>query len=385
MDAGTIISGNSAYFCSDKQIFEMIEYYASEIYPFIASGLSHVSGLFAFSLSGLTIAAAALWVLWRLADAIRKKRGFRVILFRLVGPLLLMAGWIYASWGILYFRDDWFQRSGTEKAAPDSAAYVAFLEGYIDNLNRSYAESSPFRPLAWTISLPISLPDSIRGSIRGSRPDSLPNNSGQPAIPQWWDSAQAQRADSLIEQSYSRLGDYRGIAYPGGKRRPKKVFMGWYYTKTSILGYFVPLFHEIHLNPRMPWVQYPASLAHEKAHQFGITSEAECNFYGYLACVTSDDPFVRYSGYFSVLGYVAADARRLLPESYIGYLQRIEPAIRRESGGVSAYWRANEHQKLSRIQTKVYDTYLKTNGIRTGIKNYSEVTALLLSYYQCDN
>lgn len=372
----------------------MIEYYASEIYPFIASGLSRVSGLYAFSLSGLALAAAALWVIWRLADAIRKKKGIGVILFRLAGPLLLMAGWIYASWGILYFRDDWFQRSGTEKAAPDSAAYVAFLERYIDNLNRAYNESSALRPLAWTITLPIpqsdslrhsqpdSIPDSQPGSIRSSQPGSLRDGSEKPVVAQWWGSAQADRADSLIEQSYSRLSDYLGITYPGGKRRPKKVFMGWYFTKTSILGYFVPLFHEIHLNPRMPWVQYPASLAHEKAHQFGITSEAECNFYGYLACVGSDDPFVRYSGYFSVLGYVAADARRLLPESYTRYLQRIEPAIRRESGGVSAYWRANEHQKLSRIQTKVYDTYLKTNGIRTGIKNYSEVTALLLSYYQ---
>ncbi|MGE4568635.1 MAG: DUF3810 domain-containing protein [Bacteroidales bacterium] len=377
----------------------MIEYYAHHIYPAIASVLSRISGLVPFSFSALLLILVVLLYLFKLAQAIRQKRGIRCLLLRLTLPLILAVSWMYATWGVLYFRDSWYQRTGIEKAAPDSVAYLQFLDHYIENLNRSYTQSRT-SPLLIPISATQSHTSQAHTSkiltnqpppaetrqtyplpSRATLPDSAMQPLSDPIAADWWGSEQAVAADALIEQAYQTIGTRLGIAYPNGKRRPKKVFMEWYYTRTSILGYFLPFFHEIHLNPRQPWLQYPASLAHEKAHQFGITSEAECNFYGYLACIASTDPFIQYSGYFSVLGYIAADARRLLPATYRTHLANIEPGIRQESALLSAYWKSQQHEKLSRIQNKVYDTYLKANRIPTGIKNYSEVTALLLTYH----
>ena len=355
----------------------MIEYYAHQIYPLIASVLSSIAALFPFSLSAILLLLAALFYLWKLVSAIRQKRGIRCFLARLLLPLLLVLSWMYATWGILYFRDTWYQRAGIEKATPDSAAYIQFLDYYIENLNRSYTQSltSPLRTLTPKLTNPASIHPIATDS---NAADSL---AFDPIAIGWWDSSRAREVDAILEQSYSRIAPSLGISYPNGIRRPKKVFMNEYYTHTSILGYFLPFFHEIHLNPQQPWLQYPGALAHEKAHQFGITSEAECNFYGYLACIESDNPFVQYSGYFSVLGYIASDARRLLPGTWRTYLAKIDPHILAESAQISAYWRSHRHEKLSRIQNKVYDTYLKANRIPTGIKNYSDVTALLLTYH----
>ena len=38
-------------------------------------------------------------------------------------------------------------------------------------------------------------------------------------------------------------------------------------------------------------------IAHHKAHQRGYAKEDEANFVGYVICINSTDPPVRYSGY----------------------------------------------------------------------------------------
>ena len=55
-------------------------------------------------------------------------------------------------------------------------------------------------------------------------------------------------------------------------------------------------------------MDYPFVLSHEKAHQFGITSEAEANFVAFVICINSDDQKLRYSGCQSVLLYFLRDA-----------------------------------------------------------------------------
>ena len=75
-----------------------------------------------------------------------------------------------------------------------------------------------------------------------------------------------------------------------------------------------PFFCEFTLNGDLLPHDYPATYAHELAHLLGITSEAEANFYAYQVCTRSSVPEIRFSGYYSVLGHVMGNARRLLPE-----------------------------------------------------------------------
>ena len=47
----------------------------------------------------------------------------------------------------------------------------------------------------------------------------------------------------------------------------------------------------------MPYYNIPHTICHELSHLKGFMREDEANFIGYLACIGSDSPDFRYSGY----------------------------------------------------------------------------------------
>lgn len=80
----------------------------------------------------------------------------------------------------------------------------------------------------------------------------------------------------------------------------------------GVTGSMGPFFCEFTLNGDLLPPQYPATYTHELAHLLGITSEAEANFYAYQVCTRSVNKEIRFSGYFSILGHVLANARQLI-------------------------------------------------------------------------
>ena len=117
--------------------------------------------------------------------------------------------------------------------------------------------------------------------------------------------------DSLIERSYSENSHLLKINYPNGARRPKTMIFSSIFSKSGVSGYFGPFFNEIHLNRNLLPMDYPFVLAHEKAHQFGITSEAEANLYAFIICTNSEDQRLKYSAYQSLLLYFLKDASKM--------------------------------------------------------------------------
>lgn len=144
-----------------------------------------------------------------------------------------------------------------------------------------------------------------------------------------------------------------------------------------------PFFCEFTLNGDLLPANYPATYAHELAHLLGITSEAEANFYAYQVCTRSQAMGIRFSGYFSVLGHVLGNAKRLLSEEeYAKLFQRIRPEIIELAKNNQAYWAAKYSPVVGAVQDWIYDLYLKGNKIESGRQNYSEVVGLLISYQE---
>ena len=151
-------------------------------------------------------------------------------------------------------------------------------------------------------------------------------------------------------------------------------------SKVGVSGYMGPFFSEFNVNAELLNVEYPFTYAHELAHRLGIAGEAEANLYAYLVTVSSSQPGIRFSGYFSMLGYVLSNAYRLLPaEEYRLYLQKFRPEIIGLYKEHLNYWRFKYNPQAGKIQGKVYNAYLKGNKISDGTKNYSEVISLLMS------
>ncbi|MDR2232604.1 MAG: DUF3810 domain-containing protein [Tannerella sp.] len=312
------------------------EWYIVHIYPALATVLSTISALFPFSLYDLfilfLIIAFIMLVILMIIRKIRWGKGLRII----ARSVIILIAWFYVAWGFAYFRQDFYTRCGMQQTAFDSTGFKSFADNFIADANRAY----------------ISVSEMNKDSIH-----------------------------QKIERQYDRLHTLLKINYPNGKRRTKPMMFESIYTKTGISGYFGPFFNEVHVNDFVLDMEYPFTLAHEKAHQFGVASEAECNLYAFIVCATSDDAQLRYSAYLSTMSYVLSNYRRTFPDGYRELLSKVDGRIINDLRTNSEHWMSQHNQTIDNVHREVYNTYLKTNKIKTGIQNYSEVVSLLLSTY----
>ena len=201
--------------------------------------------------------------------------GFRILQFLVLGYSLF-----YLVWGYNYYRPGIEKRIGWEVPKADEAFFRSILDTLITKSNSTWV----------------------------------------PVL-----TSEYNEIDKLVEESYRRNSGNLGISYPNGTRRPKVMILSSVYSKLGVSGYFGPFFNEIHVDYYVLPVDYPFLLGHEKAHQFGIASEAEANLVSYIICVTSDDRRLKYSGYQSLLLYFLRDASHF--KDYHDYLNKIDARV----------------------------------------------------------
>ena len=151
------------------------------------------------------------------------------------------------------------------------------------------------------------------------------------------------------------------------------------FAKSGVSGYFGPFFNEIHVNRFVLPMEYPFTLAHEKAHQFGITEEAEANLAAFIICTGSDDPRLQYSGNVQLLAYFLSDAHQLQDRN--DYVNKIDSLVKEDILYQRKHWRNLENKTFDKIQTAANNVYLKTNRVDGGVKNYNRVVSLVISWY----
>ena len=146
-------------------------------------------------------------------------------------------------------------------------------------------------------------------------------------------------------------------------------------------GFYFPFTGEANLNDESPAVYLPANICHELAHQQGIATEQECNFVAILAAISEGNSTAyRYSGY--LMGYVHLGNAlyRTDPEAWQAIRDSLPDTVRADLRQNSVYW-AQFHGLVNTAATKVYDGFLKSNGVADGVQNYGTVVDLLLAYY----
>ena len=256
--------------------------------------------------------------------------GLRVLQFA-----ALLYVFFYLVWGFNYFRPKIETRVGWAKPKADEAVFRSILDSIIVHTNSSYNSVS---------------------------------SSDYPEI------------DQLVEESYRKNSRELGINYPNGSRRPKTMLLSSFFAKSGVSGYFGPFFNEIHLNYYLLPIEYAFVLAHEKAHQFGITNEAEANMAAFVVCTTSGDRRLQYSGYVNLMVYFLSDAGQL--KDIKDYIRKIEKPVILDLRFQRRHWQGLQNKTLDKVQTVANNAYLKTNHIEEGVKNYNQVVGLVISYYQ---
>ena len=314
----------------------LAEWYMANIYPVLAAIMSFISALFPFSLFDfctiLLIIGFFVLIFLMIFRKIKWSKGLRIIAY----SVLIIVAWFYFSWGFAYFRNDFYARCDIPKSEYDAQEFKSFAVDFIAGANAAY----------------ISITDINKDSI-----------------------------NRKIEQRYEELKDVVKIKYPNGKRKTKRMLYQFLHTKVGVSGYFGPFFNEVHVNNFALDMEYPFTLAHEKAHQFGVASEAECNLYAFIVCATNNDAQLRYSAYVSTIAYVLDNYKKAFPDDYKDLFSTVDERIIADVIKISEHWLSARSQTLANAHKAVYDTYLKTNNINSGIKNYSEVVSLLISTY----
>jgi len=277
---------------------EWIEkYYSEGLYPYLARILSIISKPFPFSLDDifyliLIFLPFILLTLVLLKKASLKRSG--LLLLNLYASVYVL---FYLLWGFNYFRPGVSERIGLTETKVDEQEFVQVLEQLIDKTNH----------------LQCSFDDFDKDQI-----------------------------DEQIEESYKNLSPILKITYPMGGRTDKRITFSGFYAKSGITGYFGPFFNEVHVNKKVLPIEFPYVLAHEKAHQLGVTSEAEANFYSWLVCNNSSSQQIQYSGNLFILYHFMLQAYNA--ENYKELTKKLSPEVKDDFRAIQEHWKEQNYE-----------------------------------------
>lgn len=318
---------------------EIGEWYSIVIYPVVSGFLSYAVSWIPFSLEEIVVVGAVLLLTFIIVNGILKRRSFVKILFQALEFLLWIYVWFYIGWGCNYYRESIYTRSGVERQAYDEAVFKDFISDYADSLNSTY--------------------------------DALPNDLFYVGYDYFEDQ---------VKDAFASLPSSAGLTVPHQWQSPKRLLFNDLYSAVGVMGFIGPFFCETQLNNDLMPAQFHFVYVHEYSHLLGVSSEDEANFWAYTICTRSEDPVLRYAGYYGILPYVLINASRVLSKSdYKMFLSTINPAVIEMYNAQRQYWNSRYSKTLGRLQSAVYDAFLKGNKVTSGTASYVEVIDMIIS------
>ena len=129
----------------------------------------------------------------------------------------------------------------------------------------------------------------------------------------------------------------------------------------------------------IPSIGMPITVAHEMAHQLGIASESEANFYGYMVMLQSEDLKYQYAANLYALKYCLKQYRYENEETYQLLLNRLNAGVQKNIFETEHFWESKRNVS-SFIFKHLYGRFLKINNQKDGIKSYNRFVDLLINY-----
>jgi len=169
--------------------------------------------------------------------------------------------------------------------------------------------------------------------------------------------------------------------FAGSTLPVKKLGFSSLYTSMGITGFTFPLTGEAAVNPEIPVVSLPFTMAHEMAHRMCIAREADANFAAFLACDAMDDAQFRYSAYFMAYSYCFNALNRLDAASADRLSAGRNEQFKHDMKAYSEFFEEKKDESATKLADTVNDSYIKTSGDERGTLSYGDVTDSLVSWY----
>ena len=302
-------------------------HYSNGIYPSIDHAARWLSGPLPFTLGDVLFIVAVAWLLryWWLAVRhtldLRRRRlpAFARIALR---TLAIAAGiflWFEASWALNYARVPLADKIPVHNERTNEDAVNAFADSINDKLT-AIADVAHAHPLS---------------------------------------DAQAQtRLAPRLAAMWSRLGN--AVAdFPPPNVKPT-LFQPMLALSGSN-GFTDPWTHEVNVDATLFPFERPAVIAHEWSHLAGFADETEANFISAIACTTSKDPWLEYSGWILVW--------ENLPQN-VHLTHRMGSTAFKDIQAIRARYLRQVNKTVERTQRAAYDQYLKSNHVKAGYESY---------------
>jgi hypothetical protein len=299
--------------------------------------------------------------------------------FPLIYPFVIILGWGLIRSSIRFFRrrDPWRRKFiqaslGIASFLGGAAFFFLFLWGY------NYSRVSIERQLGIE-PVPLSV-DELYAELAGTTDTLIRWRARIPGI-----TDSAFTADLLppnlereVRKDLERWLDEHGFPTVGRVRGrflyPRGIFL-----RFSSAGLYWPFTGEGHIDAGLHPVVYPHVLSHEMSHGYGFGDEGTCNFLAYLATTGSTHPANAYSGLLDYWQTLAINCRRYDPERYEVFRKSIPQGIRSD---IQAIYQNNRAYPdiIPHYRQLVIDPYLKSQGVKEGIKSYDRVIMLVRAW-----
>jgi len=313
---------------------EIVEkYYSQGMYPLIAKFLSFFSSLIPFSFGDLFYGILIFLPVILILFIVLKRISWKFALKFGLNILALVYISFYFLWGFNYYRSDLNQRLGISEQKPDAENFIRVFENLVEQINLSRTD---------------------------------------------FETITKAEIDSLVENSFEQWAPVLKLHYPLGKRRAKEITLSRFFARAGISGYYGPFFNEVHINRFNLPPEYPFVLAHEKAHQFGITSEAEANFYAWVVCSQSESKHLQYSANLTIFRYFLYQGGRM--EQLRKIVEKLDESAKSDFMKIRQHWQELRNEKIDQAASKMNDAYLKTNKIEKGIQDYTGVVKHVMEF-----
>ena len=161
----------------------------------------------------------------------------------------------------------------------------------------------------------------------------------------------------------------RGFGLPSVEAgRPKRPLSSALLLRWGIAGFYGPFTAEPHVVTPAPPGCLPFTAAHELAHLSGFATEDAAGFVGFLACLRSERPEVRYSAWLRL--YLDLGGR---PEG------RSE-AVGRDLRAIADFFARHRRGREAEAIWRGYDRFLEAHGVRDGVEGYGRAPDLVLRW-----
>ena len=317
--------------------------YSRGIYPYMANVLIVISSAVPVSITAGLLIALPVWLAvsllrsWRQREVTAWRWGLRWTERLLIG-CVMMSAWFLLSWGLNYKRVN--------------------VETVLE-LGQTPATTDGFYTFA------LSLIDTMTDTADAPR-DAVSIAASRDA------------GRSSLQQVIRELNGSR-VYLP---ERAKTTLPGFLMLSGNAIGVISPWLLEAHVDGALPTPHYLTVTLHEFVHLAGYAGEADADFLAAVAGMRADNALMRYSTALSLFGKVAW---RLPSEQYLTLYEQLPEQAQIDLENMQqAIRRYQVPDWFEKVQTRVYDNYLKSQGVEAGIRDYGRMVNWLVEAHEAN-